>query len=99
VGAAMAATPDVVLMDICMPGISGLEATRKLLKAKPLARVLMFTGSTICGTALEPARAGAVGYLFKGRDAQELVTAVRMVAAGETAWPGDPSGGTRVRAG
>jgi DNA-binding NarL/FixJ family response regulator len=99
VGAALAVTPDVVLMDLCMPGISGLDATRLLLKAQPLARVLVFSGSTICGTALDAARAGAVGYLLKGGDAQELVTAIRVVAAGGTAWPGEPRGGPRIRAG
>jgi len=99
VGAALAVTPDVVLMDICMPGISGLDATRKLLKAQPLARVLVFRGSTICGTALDAARAGAVGYLLKGGDAQELVTALRMVATGATAWPGERKAGHSIRAG
>jgi DNA-binding NarL/FixJ family response regulator len=91
-GAVRAWNPDVVLMDIRMRGTSGLDATRALSAGHPWVRVLMLTASTTGGTVDRAARAGAAGYLIKGGPAQDLVTAVRAVAAGETEWPAHPTG-------
>ncbi|HYN72864.1 MAG TPA: response regulator transcription factor [Nakamurella sp.] len=84
--------PHVVLMDVRMPAKSGMEATRDLLASQPAVRVVMLTGSLTGGSLHEAMQSGAVGYLLKGGPANELVNAVRVVAAGGTAWPsGDAS--------
>jgi DNA-binding NarL/FixJ family response regulator len=80
--------PDVVLMDLKMPGICGAAATRALLTRHPPVRVLMFSASTSPRAVAEAARAGAAGYLVKGRATSELVSAVRTVAGGGATWPG-----------
>jgi two-component system invasion response regulator UvrY len=75
--------PDVVLMDVKMPGIGGFEATRKLLRMNPDIKVLIVT---ICNNDLYPARllqAGAAGYLTKGASMDEMVQAIRSVHAGQ----------------
>jgi len=80
--------PDVVLMDLKMPGICGAAATRALLVAQPQVRVLVVSASTSPRAIAEAARAGAAGYLVKGGGTHELVGAVRTVAAGGATWPG-----------
>ena len=89
--------PDVVLMDMRMPVVSGLVATRELLKRRPSSRVLMLTG-TLTSTSLSAAAdAGAYGYVLKGDAPELLVGAVRSVAAGGTAWPpGSPGNPPRI---
>lgn len=75
--------PDVVLMDIRMPGMGGLEATRRLVNALPDIRVVVVT---VCDQAPFPARllkAGALGYLTKGASTEEMVTAIRTVYEGQ----------------
>ena len=75
--------PDVVLMDIKMPGIGGLEATRKLLRSHPDIKVIAVT---ICEEDPFPTRllqAGAAGYLTKGAALEEMIQAIRMVFAGQ----------------
>lgn len=75
--------PDVVLMDVKMPGIGGLEATRKLLRSHPDIKVIAVT---ICEEDPFPTRllqAGAAGYLTKGAALDEMVQAIRMVFAGQ----------------
>ena len=84
--------PHVVLMDVRMPAKSGMEATRDLLASQPGVRVVMLTGALTGGGLHEAIQSGAGGYLLKGGPPTELVNAVRVVAAGGTAWPsGDAS--------
>jgi len=75
--------PDVVLMDVKMPGIGGLEATRKLLRSYPDLKVIAVT---ICEDDPFPTRllqAGVAGYLTKGAALEEMVQAIRMVFGGQ----------------
>jgi len=79
--------PDVVLMDVRMPVMDGLEATRRLLHPPPgvdyRPRVLMLTTFDLDDYVYEALRAGASGFLLKDATADDLVAAVRVVAAGE----------------
>ena len=80
-----AATPDVVLMDIRMPEIDGLEATQRITADKALAgvKVLILTTFEVDEYVFEALRAGASGFLVKHTDPAELVRAIRVVAAGD----------------
>jgi len=73
--------PDLVLMDINMPGIHGIEATRQVLKQNPSIGVLIVTMMED-DTVLAALRAGARGYLLKGAEGEETLNAIRTVAAG-----------------
>jgi DNA-binding NarL/FixJ family response regulator len=77
--------PDVVLMDVRMPVLDGLEATRQLLAGRPdgRPRVLILTTFDLDDYVYEALRAGASGFLLKDAPAADLVSAVRVVAAGE----------------
>jgi DNA-binding NarL/FixJ family response regulator len=76
------ATPDVVVMDIQMPQLDGIEATRFLVGRDPGLRVLMLTMNEDDDTILSAIRAGACGYLLKGAGAAEVHNAIRTAAAG-----------------
>lgn len=86
VAAAAALAPDVIVMDIAMPGTDGIAATTALMAARPASRVLMLTTSVSGDAVLQAQRAGAQGYVLKGAHPEELVDAVRTIAAGGTAW-------------
>ncbi len=75
--------PDVVLMDVSMPGIGGLEATRKLLARNPSLKVIIVSVHATEPYPLRLLEAGAHGYLTKDCAADEIVTAIRRVHAGE----------------
>jgi DNA-binding NarL/FixJ family response regulator len=74
--------PDVVVMDLNMPGVSGLEATRQVLDEAPETRVLMLTVSADETDVAEAIATGACGYVLKDRPVQEVIAGVRAAAAG-----------------
>jgi DNA-binding NarL/FixJ family response regulator len=76
-------TPDVVVMDLHMPGTNGVEATRAVLAAVPSTRVLVLTMFEDDDSVFTAMRAGAAGYLVKGAQQDEILRAIRSVAAGE----------------
>ncbi|MEV1174209.1 response regulator transcription factor [Nonomuraea sp. NPDC049784] len=80
---AAALSPDVVLMDVRMPVMNGLEATRELLSRRTGPKVLILTTFDLDDYVYEALRAGASGFLLKDASAAQLVEAVRVVAAGE----------------
>ena len=77
--------PDVVVMDLAMPGMGGLEAVRRLLAQDPQARILVLSAHEDTAHPQRVLRAGALGYLSKRSAPETLITAVQAVAAGE-AW-------------
>jgi DNA-binding NarL/FixJ family response regulator len=82
--AAKETAPDVVIMDLNMPGISGPEATRRLLERAPDSRVIMLSVSTQDDDVTEAMRGGARGYLLKEAPVDEVIEGIRAAAAGQT---------------
>ena len=76
--------PDVVLMDLEMPVLSGVEATRQIVAAEPATRVVVLTSFADRERILDALDAGAVGYLLKDAEPDELVRGVRAAARGES---------------
>lgn len=75
--------PDIVLMDIGLPGINGLEATRQIMKSLPQVRVLILTVHDREDYLFQGLKSGAYGYVLKGADINELLAAIRGVSRGE----------------
>jgi NarL family two-component system response regulator LiaR len=76
--------PDVVLMDLLMPGMSGVEATRRILEQFPETKVVALTSFTEDDLIGDTLRAGAIGYLMKNVSADQLADAVRAAAQGRS---------------
>jgi len=76
--------PDVMVMDMSMPGIGGLEALRRIITRHPKAKVIMFSMHENVAFAVQAMTAGAVGYVAKSGEAQELVSAVKQVMSGKS---------------
>jgi two-component system, NarL family, response regulator NreC len=81
---AAALRPTVVLMDIAMPALDGLEATRRIKRVSPESQVLVLTMHRTDEYFFEMLKAGASGYVLKAADTEELISAIRVVARGET---------------
>ncbi len=81
--AAIELVPEIILMDISMPGISGLNATREIKARLPDTQVIILTIHDREDYLFEALRAGAVGYVLKGADVQDLLAAVRSAQRGE----------------
>ena len=80
---ALEVRPDVILMDIQMPGLDGVQATQAILEEWPQARVIILTMYRQDAYVFEAVKAGARGYLLKDADAKALIEAIRRVHAGE----------------
>ena len=76
--------PDVILMDVRMPGMNGIEATARLVQAGSRARILMLTTFDLDEYVYQALKAGAGGFLLKDASREQLTGAVRTVAVGET---------------
>jgi DNA-binding NarL/FixJ family response regulator len=76
--------PDVVVMDLNMPGISGVEATREITTVAPRTRVVVLTISADDNDVVDAVMAGACGYLLKDSSIQQLIAGIRAAAAGES---------------
>ena len=82
---AMSVRPDVVLMDVTMPTMSGLEATRLLAAERPAVRVLMFSAEVRPSVVRAAREAGAAGFVAKGCTGTQILRAIRAVSLGRSA--------------
>jgi DNA-binding NarL/FixJ family response regulator len=78
--------PEVVLMDLSMPVMNGIDATRELVAELPSVRVIVLTTSVRTQDVCAAAAAGAVGFIGKGADPDDVLAAIRSAGKGETAW-------------
>lgn len=85
VAAAAETQPDVILMDLLMPGMDGIEATRQITHQHPGARILVLTSFAADNKLFPAIKAGALGYLLKDSSPEDLLRAIRQVHRGEPA--------------
>ena len=97
IGVASDTGPEVVLMDLCMPGMDGLATTRVLHERMPEVQVVILTSCDDAGVVLEAIDAGAVGYLLKDADPQDVVRGVRAAASGGAPISGRVAGALMAR--
>ena len=81
---ALETQPDIILMDIQMPELDGVEATKEILSEYPEAKVIILTMYRQDTYVFEAIKAGAMGYMLKDADANDLIASIRRVANGET---------------
>ena len=93
--AARVLRPDVMLIDICMPGVDGLQATRQIVHEEPNAKIILITSFDLDGSIEAGLQAGARGFLVKDVTPVQLLAAIRAVKAGELVLPA-PAAGQRV---
>jgi DNA-binding NarL/FixJ family response regulator len=84
--------PDVVLMDLAMPGMTGVEAIPRILERRPGTAIVVLTASVVEDEILGALRAGALGYLSKSTDAEEMARVIRQVHKGQSALPAAMTG-------
>jgi DNA-binding NarL/FixJ family response regulator len=89
---ALETRPDVIVMDVTMPRLNGVEATRKITAVEPQMRIIGLSMHEQAGMAEAMRRAGAVGYFPKDGLAEQLVAAIRQTAVSSESPPVDPSG-------